>query len=192
MIEVKVIQLNVGRKQGAHYSILEQATSLRVDIVALQEPYMPRISSSDSSYWITPSAPSFDPLPPLPNYRLSPNRPRVFTYIRKGAGLEVSPRYDLFNDPDIQAFEVKKGNLESFLVINCYNEKEQGVEASRAQTTLSRALLKIRLPRASPTLLLGDFNLHHPRWNASTIYTSEKANTFISWLDIRRFDPSSK
>ena len=166
MVEVKVVQLNAGRRQGAHYSILEQATRLKIDIVAIQEPYMPKIppqSLPDSATWITLSAPSFDPVPPLPNYKRSPIRPRTFTYIRKGAGLEVNPRYDLFTDTDIQAVEVKGANLEPFLVINCYNEKKQAVEGGGpGPTTLSRALLAATLPKVL-ILLLGDFNLHHPR-----------------------------
>ena len=190
MVKVTVIQLNAGKRQGAHYSILEQATRLKVDIVALQEPYMPKIPQSTapvSTIWSTISAPSFDLFPPLPNYKLSPIRPRTLIYVRKGAGLEVSPRFDLFEDTDIQAVEVKGAGLEPFLIVNCYNEKDQHIDGNRA-LTISRALLRAKLPRNSPILLVGDFNLHHPRWNASaTAQATRKASSLVSWLDNRKF-----
>ena len=77
--------------------------------------------------------------------------------------LTFSPRYDIFNDPDIQAIEIH--SQETFLIYNIYHEKQQNTgltqqAANQHAHTFDRLLLSTILHQ--PTLIAGDFNLHHP------------------------------
>ena len=120
-----------------------------------------------------------------------PIRPRVLAYIRKATNLTHTPRYDLCNDPDIQAIEII--GLETFLVYNIYNERErdyapvptQDTIQNRGDYTIDRVLLNTRL--RDPAILVGDFNLHHPRWNsAAPPEGAAKASSLVNWLDSQR------
>ena len=80
--------------------------------------------------------------------------------------------------------------LETFLIYNIYNERErdhgllpsQGASQSRGEYTVNRLLLNTRLQE--PSILVGDFNLHHPRWNiAASPEGAAKASSLVKWLD---------
>ena len=111
----------------------------------------------------------------------------MLAYTRKASNLAYSPRYDLFNDPDMQAIEVI--GLETFLIYNIYNEKDrlgpnqqQQRQRQQRQYTIDRLLLHTQLQK--PTLLAGDFNLHHPRWNSAVKPAKAiKAMKLVEWLD---------
>ena len=76
---------------------------------------------------------------------------------------------------------------EPFFIINVYNEKQRPLSgsdttASTLVYTLNRLLLPLKLK--TPTVLAGDFNLHHPRWNAAADPSKiSKAQPFVNWLD---------
>lgn len=60
-----------------------------------------------------------------------------------------------------------------------YNQKDQGGTGLR---TVERALLSQEIPANS--LILGDFNLHHPWWDPLTP-VSPGIGPFINWLEER-------
>ena len=102
---------------------------------------------------------------PMPVANKAAVRPRALTYIRKRPQLQFSPRYDLCKDPDMQIIELII-ETEPIFIINIYNEKQR-LENGRAQSassplasyTVNRRLIQLQVKK--PTVLAGDFNLHH-------------------------------
>ncbi|KJZ71458.1 hypothetical protein HIM_09144 [Hirsutella minnesotensis 3608] len=140
------------------------------------EKHLTRDHSCPSSYNV------MTPIPVTSFPKLN-KRPRVIAYKRKEALVEASTSFDLFCDPDIQAIRVE--GTEPFILINLYNEKEvmRAPASQPGAYTVERLLLTARLPQ-QPFLLVGDFNLHHPRWNPSVEASrARKAEALISWLD---------
>lgn len=181
--QISFIQHNTGKRDIAHYTILQQAYEAKVDIVLLQEPYSPRGPQG----FIGLSHPAYHLVLPQPSQGPSQIqvKPRVLTYIRKALQLAYTPRYDLQQDPDIQILQIFLDS-EPFFIINIYNERERLPENQQGQYTVERALQLIQLQ--GPILLIGDFNLHHPWWNSRVTEASKisKASTLIKWLERNR------
>jgi endonuclease/exonuclease/phosphatase (EEP) superfamily protein YafD len=186
---ISFLQHNLNRQNQAQASTLELAAKRRIDIVLFQEPYTFQPSSTSS--YITLSYPAYTCILPAPNLLV---RPRVLTYIRKEAGYETNPRPDLYQDPDIQVIEII-AKEETFLVFNLYNEKLQPdhlrldptLTSLGQRTTLQRTLLLRPIPKG-PWILAGDFNLHHPSWNAIAT-SSPEASELVEWLETAQAIP---
>lgn len=119
---------------------------------------------------------AFNLIPPIFNSNL---RPRVLTYVKKSSQLQVSPRYHLVTDPDLQILEVELSS-ESFYVVHIYNEKPTSHYSTKL--TVERFMdLQLRLDK--PMLFLGDFNLHHSSWNPLVQNSSPLANKLAQYLD---------
>ena len=186
------IQHNVNRCSNAHYAVLQQAFESGTDVLLLQEPYVAQ--DRYKGIFIFISHPSFHTVSsqPIPITNRPAQRPRTLMYIRKSSGLQFSPRYDMCNDPDMQIVEVNI-QPEPFLIINIYNERQRlhtdpttdstASTASRVTPyTVDRLLLSLKLK--TPAVIAGDFNLHHPRWNAAADPSKmSKAKALIAWLD---------
>jgi len=179
---INFVQHNVNRKKEAHFSVLENCLQKKIDIVLLQEPYLPQING----YHIAINHTAFYTIPPKisPNLSKIEKRPRVITYIRKSAQIQFNPRYDICNDSDLQIIDIL-GIPEPFLIYNIYNEKELGAE--NRLFTIDRLLLHQTMDK--PTLLVGDFNLHHTWWNPSTEPTRlHKSSNLVKWLKSNKAD----
>ena len=186
---ITLIQHNANKCSIAHHTILHQGFERSTDIILLQEPYCPKFDGVH----IGLQHPAYHLILPISDATPSniPIRPRVLVYIRKAKNLIYTPRYDLCNDPDMQVLEVI--GLEPFLVYNIYNERERDYglvpsqDASRScgDYTVDRLLLNTCLQ--APSILVGDFNLHHPRWNsAASLVGAAKASSLVNWLDSQR------
>ena len=172
--------------------MLQQAFESSTDVLLLQEPYVAQ--DRHKGIFIFISHPSFHTVSsqPIPITNRPAQRPRTLMYIRKSSGLQFSPRYDMCNDLDMQIVEVNI-QLEPFLIINIYNERQRlhtdPTTDSTASTaprvtlyTVDRLLLSLKL--GTPAVIAGDFNLHHPRWNAAADPSKiSKAKALIAWLD---------
>jgi hypothetical protein len=124
-----------------------------VDIILLQEPYLPKIKTT----WVCPSHAAYYPVLPQPGQPSNIQiKPRVLTYIRKRPGLEFNPEYTN-HDPDFQVIRVIN-STESFYIFNIYN----GHREDPTPYTLDRLLQVYPEAPTTPTLIVGDFNLHHP------------------------------
>jgi len=98
------------------HSCLETAVKSSIDLVLIQEPSI----IFQDNIAITVSHPAY--------YCILPNssnniRPRVAIYIRKLANLTYCQRTDLTSDSDIIILDISGSNIESFQIINIYNEK---------------------------------------------------------------------
>jgi endonuclease/exonuclease/phosphatase (EEP) superfamily protein YafD len=186
---ISFLQHNLNRQNQAQASTLELAAKRRIDIVLFQEPFT--FQPSPTTPFITLSHPAYDYILPAPTLLV---RLRVLAYIRKEAGVETNPRPDLYQDPDIQVIEII-AKEETFLVFNLYNEKQQlehlkldpSSTSLGQSTTLQRTLLLQPAPKG-PWVLAGDFNLHHPSWNAIAS-SSPGALELVDWLQAAQATP---
>ena len=115
-------------------------------------------------------------------YCILPNtqniRPRVAIFARKQASLTFCQRTDQISDSDIIIIDVSSPQIESFQIINIYNEKSLDSESD--SYTVERSLQHLSLVKE--TLIAGDFNSHHSWWNSS-ITNSIRADSLVSWLE---------
>jgi ribonuclease HI/exonuclease III len=174
---MKIVQHNLNRQKEALHSTLEVCRKNKIDIILLQEPYMPRDPNQEGSF-ICIQHSSYQAILPTPTLSSIGQRPRVLAYIRKNSGLQANPRYDKCNDLDIQVIDIL-GVEEPFSIVNIYNEKQ--LKSASTQKTVERMLLPMQLD--NPALLAGDFNLHHNWWNAAAESNrTSKAENLVNWL----------
>ncbi|KAI0999678.1 hypothetical protein K3495_g8518 [Podosphaera aphanis] len=157
MIEqIKIIQCNLNKSKQATESTLQLAIELGVQILAVQEPWVPYLKEGEKYQGAQSiSHPCFIQISSTSNDNSI--RPRTMLYLSKQLDLEVSILSEYPDDPDILAasFKNKKYN---FNIINIYNQKNQKNENNL--TTIER--YKNNLQVQPRSIVLGDFNEHHP------------------------------
>ena len=143
----KILQINVNRNAGTTEHVLQLAIELNISILAIQEPWV--ISSDDNNYRSINHS-SFTQI--LPNYGAF--RPRTLFYVLRTfrANLaSISPQ-----DPDCVTIELIDYNIQ---LINIYNAIHPNIINSVATIQRDNLLPSVL---ATNTILLGDFNAHHP------------------------------
>jgi hypothetical protein len=65
----------------------------------------------------------------------------------------------LTNDTDIIIIDVFGSNIDTFQIVNIYNEKSLDIESTTTSYTIERSLQNLQLSKE--TLIVGDFNAHH-------------------------------
>jgi hypothetical protein len=78
-----ILQINVGRGATSHEIALSLANDSLINIILVQEPYI----FTDRKRKITKSHLMYESFTPLNDWVL---RPRVMSYVRKGAGLNTT------------------------------------------------------------------------------------------------------
>ncbi|KAF8623926.1 hypothetical protein AX17_007254 [Amanita inopinata Kibby_2008] len=156
-----------------------------IDIILIQEPWIDKIGIARSltdpqgeKALGTVSNPAWDiflPISPDPTHP-----PRVATCIRKRLpNLRYIPRPDIINSPDVLIIDISSDDLTSRF-INVYNA------GPGAKATAVNALCEANLNPLIPTIVAGDFNLHHPSWSlqdsAAALHPSSAANNLADWL----------
>ncbi len=168
--KILILQHNTARSLIVMNSCPEIAIKSHIDFVLIQESW---IHAKD--YAITVSHLAYYCI--LPN--LSNNiRPRVAIYARKQSNFTFCHRTDLTSDSDIIIIDVSGSNIETFQIINIYNEKSLDSESD--SYTIERSLQHIQLEKE--TLITGDFNIHYSWWNSS-INSFVRSDLLISWLN---------
>ena len=174
---LSLIQINVGRGGGAHELALALAHEERIDIVLIQEPYI----YHERERRITKRHPSYECFTPLDDWY---TRPRVLTYIRKGAGLQAEQARPLPPESsalrDLLFVNVKSLSGLSLTIINIYNtpQNADGMdEATKAVTTIPRPSL------GQAVLLTGDLNLRHEQWRLICHSNDSATKSLLAWTD---------
>jgi Endonuclease-reverse transcriptase len=104
--------------------------------------------------------------------------PKVMTYVRKTSRNRetphflVVPRIDSCSHPTLQVLDIVLDG-ELWRVINFYHDV-------RDNTSL-QALLALDIDATTPTLLIGDFNLHSQSWSPPDTPRSSGATRFEEW-----------
>src|SRR6201990_1382695 len=183
-----LLQINVGRGPKSHEIALSHASFEQIDVLLVQEPYI----YTDLSRRITKRHPLYDCYTPTDDW--TTGRPRVLTYVRKRARLLASQIRPLTSDsdttPDLLFLSLASSAGPALLVINVYNAPVGSVragEAAKALTQLPPILL------SQPTVMAGDFNLLHHRWQPSLQRAPTPfAEPFVAWLDSTQLALSSE
>ena len=167
---IKLIQHNTARSTIPMHSCLETAVRNQIDCVLIQEPWVMQTDDSFS----TVSHPAY--------YGLLPSgtsvRPRVAAFARKASRYVFTQRTDLGADSDMLVLDVSGSDIETFQIVNIYNEKslDDLVDGYTVQRSLQHYTLQ------KQTLVLGDFNAHHSWWN-SDISNPIRCDQLIPWLE---------
>lgn len=83
-------------------------------------------------------------------------RPRTLTYYRPRNDFSVTLRSDLLEEQDVQVLEISQAAHPNTLIINVYNDSPKG-----NLCILNKLREVISTFPNHPTLITGDFNLHH-------------------------------
>ena len=177
---LSLLQVNVGRRPRPHEIALTLAFSDNIDIILIQEPFI----SDDLSRRLTKRHPSYECFAPTDDW-IANGRPRVLTYIRRGAGIHATQVRPNITDPtalsDLLFLHLSSPSCQTLLVTNIYNAPLGSIRPGEAAKTLTL------LPPsffAQPSFLAGDLNLHHDRWQPSLQGSPTAfANLFVTWLD---------
>ena len=172
---IKLIQINLNRSQAATESALQLAIELKVDLIIVQEPWIYTPSPIDD-YSNSRSVlhPSFTQILPR-NNKL---RPRTLAYISKEFKPLVCLAASSPLDPDLLVIDIIEGSYKIQL-LNIYNEADQ---LGSNTSTLTRCLYDQEL--YSSSILLGDFNTHHPWWDPLA-HQSPRAEELVEWLELK-------
>jgi len=177
----RVLQVNLNRSAQATESALQIAVELKIDLVVVQEPWIlhdsqpPNSQPDDYSNAQSILHPSFVQILPK-STRL---RPRTLVYVSRSFGPLVSISTSSPHDPDLLAIDIIEGNAKIHL-LNIYNQLDQQLHTPTRLHTLDRLLYNYSIP--PNTILLGDFNTHHPWWDPLA-YPTQGADQLVEWLD---------
>ena len=167
MSNIKVLQINVNWNPNTTENVLQTAIELNIKILAVQEPWTIKDNSNE---YRSINHSSFKQV--LPNYGAF--RPRTLFYISREFRANLAPISP--QDPDCIILDLIELNIQ---LINVYNATHPSIPNSIA--TIQRTGI---LPNslAINTILLGDFNTHHPWWDPLTPQ-SANANYLIDIIE---------
>lgn len=143
----------MNRNSATTENVLELAIELDIKVLVVQEPWV--ITGDNNREYRSIIYPSFYQI--LPNYGTL--RPRTLFYIARE--LQTSLASNSPSDPNCLIIELSLGALKMQL-INFYNAIHPEDDNS-ILTILREDILPTTLEDSS--LLLGDFNIHHPQWD---------------------------
>ena len=170
-----VLQINVGRGATPHEIALSLANNSLIDIILIQEPYI----FTDYKRKITKFHPMYESFTPLDDWE---TRPRVMSYVRKGAGLNTAQLRPC-TSRDLIFLQIQCQNTLPLNIVNAYNAPTGSTGAGTAVDLLTE--LPQTLWRSA--FLAGDFNLHHPNWDPDHPSPSRQAEPFVAWLNNNNF-----
>lgn len=164
----RVMQVNLNRSEKATESALEVGIELNIDIILVQEPWILKEGSTSRSI----AHSSFTQI--LPKYK--DNRPRTLAYISKYYRNTVTLATSSPEDPDLLVLDIGEGSPK-IQILNIYNEADL---AGEGVYTIERCLFERQINSSS--ILLGDFNSHHPWWDPLA-KKSTNADKLVDWFE---------
>lgn len=171
---IKIISLNANRSSPPTENALNIALERGTDIVLIQEPWFFKNTSENWALEQSTAHSAFTQiLPHTPNNR----KPRTLAYVSRNFTPSVHLSPSSPRDSDILVLEVSHNN-KTLQIINIYNQKLSDEDPTR---TFQRSLQNYRLHNS--TILMGDFNSHHPWWNPRIDRTSADAEAIAEWFE---------
>jgi hypothetical protein len=153
----RILQVNLNRSSATTKSVLQLAIELKINLILVQEPWIisenPDYSNSRSI-----SHSSFSQILPT----TIGFRPRTLAYISKIYIPSVTLASSSI-DPDLLVLLVAEES-NTLELVNIYNKTSQ--IKGNSSKTIERSLLTNTI--SANSLILGDFNLHHPWWNPNS------------------------
>lgn len=175
---IKVIQFNANRRHVAISSLLESIKD-DVDIVLIQEP--PLICFPGRPI-LPVSAAGWSPTLPKPIEALvldDAQKPRVMCYHKPRADYTLTLRTDIHSDLDYMTIEIEQAPYENIFITNINQISSRNDE----NDDWSIERLKADGLDQDATILLGDFNVHHPTWETIQGTPSARARAFADWIN---------
>ena len=87
-------------------------------------------------------------------------------------------RYNLCLDHNMMIIEIQQQPHQPILIANIYNPPA----GSTGAHLMGQHLRNLDLPNMYPTIIAGNFNLHHPDWEEMTTELITAAKTMAKWL----------
>ena len=188
---IKIVQLNAQRKKHLTIQLLNDPPTA-FDILLLQEPawsFIGRDSTTGRDINGPVALQGWSTILPVTSLNENSPRPRTLTYYRPRTDFSITLRSDIIEDRDIQILEISQTDQPTTIIINVYNDTPRGDQC---------ILYKLRdiyhsLP-AHPTLITGDFNLHHPTWSRDdrALEQDQISTTVADWLSENNFSLLNK
>ncbi|KAI0991562.1 hypothetical protein K3495_g16625, partial [Podosphaera aphanis] len=180
---LRILQVNVGRSAQAQELALAAAHEERIDVLLIQEPYI----FHDLARQITRRHPGFDCFTPTDDWAY---KPRVFTLVRKGIGLKPEQIRPLgpfhVAARDLLFISLLSPRQQKLLTLNIYNAP---AGANNERAALDAVLNDIHCDIFPPlSLIAGDLNLHHRRWEPGFDGGMGAAEPLVAWMDENGFD----
>jgi ribonuclease HI len=156
------------------------------DVVLLQEPWTGRVGTSlghlqtGSDVYGEPQQRTWHQFTGVPSSEETSTNSRVSAYVSKARpDFHVNHRADLISHRDILVLEFTLSPSVTFLMVNIYND---------AKSNALDVLMSADLPDV-PTIITGDFNLHHEAWSVEVNAppTSPRSESLIEWMEERDF-----
>lgn len=146
-----------------------------IDVLLIQEPYI----FHDISRQITRRNPAYD------CYTLTDDwayKPRVLTFVPKGAGIKPEQIRPINNTAarDLLFITLTSPTQQRLLIANV-NNAPFGSNDEQAALRALRSLPREFFPSLS--VIAGDFNLHHYRWEPTYSGSTAAAETLVNWMD---------
>lgn len=162
-----------------------------IDILLIQEPAWSFIGRNPSTGNIIngPVAlQGWNTILPVTSLNEDSPRPRTLTYYRPCPDFSITLGSDIMEDRDIQVLDIAQENQPTTTIINVYNDSPKG-----DQCVLNQIRSPNFLPR-HPTLITGDFNLHHPSWAREdrALKNDQLANSIAEWLSQENYTMLNK
>ena len=180
-LPIRIAQLNTQRKKTVITQLLNNLAE-EFDILIIQEPSWGRIGSDPCSgieIHGPTSVRGWNIILPVPSAAGSATRPRTLTYYRPRPDYTITLRTDIIEDRDIQVLDVLQINQNPITIINIYNDTPQKENCILAQLRQVDNII-----REHPTIITGDFNMHHPLWSREdrTSTQDQLSEDAVNWL----------
>lgn len=173
----------MNRSNTGLHSLIQDSTKTR-DVLFVQEPWWGEIRNGRHAS-VKPGA-GWRCL--LPRSSIPEDaRPRVLAFYKTRRDVTVIPRYDLIDDLDAMAVEVRQSGARPTIYVNIYNQREPAPDdnGQPARTTFDRVFLgdnPPRFPPGVPVVISGDFNEHHPWWETMATEPRPQARALATWM----------
>ena len=176
---IKIIQLNCNKKGSTVHGLLNTCFN-DADLLLLQEPWWAQISPNGTKGSVGHRA--WTPILPTTTQSIDDPPPCIMAYFRPRPGMEVVLRSDLIQDRDIQILNIIHQGNPTTTTINLYNDHKRHDECATA------LLRTIPLSHNQPTIITGNWNMHHHLWSSSpNVNSSMETDCMVDWLTIHGY-----
>ena len=175
--------MNCNKANYIGHSVLNSLVASTA-IILFQEPWLGKIGTARSD--TTPGLDvygqvhqkTWNQFIPVPHLAGTDPPARVSAYVNKHLhpSISILQRTDLIQHLNIIVLEVRSRDL-NLLVVNVYNDEN---------CSALDVLLQSSLPPL-PTIITGDFNLHHPAWSLPHTPESTRSDSLIHWMETNGF-----
>jgi hypothetical protein len=183
---IRIKSVNVNRNNGRTHGIL-QTDDASFDILLIQEPWFDSVATlrSDTDPNGTPQLgfPTNNKWITLSPHFSEHERPKVCIYVNKQT---INQTYIVNHIPPSTILSPNSMVIDILSPSNRKNVDLRIVNVYHDKPTSGHALSHIfshPLDDNTPTLFLGDFNTHSPRWSLPHSTTSSWAHSFHEWMD---------